>query len=243
MSTRTFFPLILVALLFTVSCAESANSPVAPFIKGSNGGGNSQLEEGEATLKAVRYDGRTSLGLTCKLYLSQSQQRVLVKVDYTAADGYRPADDFAVFKKYDPSTGRYDEPEEVTDGSQLVLASLRLNAGHSDELNPDFNEIPNYIQRVELFQSSRIELRSETNKETFLNALVLATTPGSQFEDVQATLNQIVNIDLAARHGDHYDFPNCRNFQASGVEEITYHIGESHEEDEEEDHDHDHDHD
>jgi hypothetical protein len=198
-----------------------------------------ETESGEYS--AVRYEGRTPLGLSCKVYIApHSTLGFLVKIALTAADGYTPTDHPAKFYSYDPSNGTYQSPEQISPSQSLVLTSISLL---DPSIPADPNQIPDYISNVELFQFSRLEFVTGTDVAQFQDHLNQATLDPSSFESYITSLNKVVSLDMAALHGDHYDFPSCRNFQAAGVDSIIFDFRRSdddHDDDHEDDHDHDH---
>lgn len=219
MPARRWFQVLLASALFSVGCAESADSPVAPF-------GKTERESEHLHLKALKFDGRGQLGVGCDFFVAiEEDGHLLVKVEFATTDGHSPLAGEADFFLYDGNNGRYYSPDSNQPNTSLSLSSVLLT---DDDLEADRNRLNDYIANNELDQSIRIEFKDGAQESSFVNALALVLEDESQLPALQSQLDQVELIEMVLAHGDHYHSPTCRNYTLSGVEETEFEMEHDH---------------
>lgn len=219
------------ALAFLISaCAEPVSNAATHSPKAQN------EEALEIESMAVVYSGRTPLGRSCNLYISQHDSLgYLLKVEHSTHDGHQPSDNTASMVYFKPENGRFYDVSDSPEGATLTLAGIRLK---DDHLTPDLNELSQYIQDVQLVQFLKVNFFESANLAEFESAL--QSVLDSREENLDQ-LDKISSLDMISLHIDHYHNPSCANFSPELVTMTSFKI--SHGEDEHNDDDHNHDHD
>lgn len=186
----------------------------------------------EIQAKAIKYIGRTPIGQTCNLYISQHEDLgYLLKIEHSTHDGHQPSDDKGEMVSFLPENGRFYDIEDSPEGAKLTLSAIRLN---DENLTPDLNQLTEYIQNVQLEQFLKVNFTDGLDLAAFETAIHLALEH-DEFNSAQ--LNMVSSLDMITLHIDHYHNPSCMNFSPDSINEVEFKLGHD-----DGDHDHDHDH-
>ncbi len=232
---KKFKSLLSILFLSLVACADTPEAAVGPLTTKTGA-----IESETIIAEAVKYIGRDSRGRKCNFYVSitndhdghdhRIEDHLLIKMDYSTADGHRPLDSEASIYFYNTSSGSYSK--SANNSSVPALVSMIADHEHN---NP--NDIDSLIDEGELEQYVRVELSSEVNTKSFINTLEAVIEGEKTLNSTLNILDTVDVISLGLAHGDHYHFPSCFNFQADSVEVIEFELDAAH------DHDHGHGHD